>query len=165
MSVLQNNRWYNIFVIIVLVLLGIWLWRRGQQAEEATVADSSDQEVASRADDFLSTSGFTLPQDSDRVNLQDATGGTSTGIVTRSENSQYTVLAALPELSSGWYQAWLTTSDGQNPVSLGNLTLAKGGLLLESSSSVDQESYTHLIITKEQTRDNQPETIVLEGDF
>jgi len=164
-TVLQNNRWYNIFVIIVLVLLGIWLWRRGQQSEESMVAESSDQEVTSRADDFLSTSGYTLPQDSDRVNLQDVSGGTSTGIVTRSENSQYTVLASLPELSTGWYQAWLTTSDDQNPVSLGNLAPAKGGLLLESSSSVDQESYTRLIITKEQTRDNQPETIILEGDF
>lgn len=162
---LQTNRWYNYFVVIVLILLGIWLWRRGRQPQDSISNDTDAQEVESRANDFLSQSGYSLPENATRANLSDPTGSGSTGIATRDDNQNYSIIASLPNIESGWYQAWLTTSDGSHPVSLGSLTLAKGGFLLETQSSLDPSSYTQIKITREQVRDDNPEFTVLEGHF
>jgi hypothetical protein len=156
--------WYNIFVVIVLILLGLWLWRRTQA--EPTAPTNEDTVLESRVNEFLDNAGFSLPEDIDRANLDGTLEGDSTGVATRSQiddATEYTVLASLPDLISGWYQAWLTTEDGQDPVSLGQLIIAKGGYVVETTTQTDWSQRGRVIVTHEETLDDQPETTILEG--
>lgn len=95
--------------------------------------------------------GLIVPDDVEKVELNDVSGGTGYGIATRTE-----ILADLPELSNGkTYQAWLE-KDGEK-ILLGSLRVAKGGYLLEYNSA-KFPGYNKVIITLDKIN-------ILEGSF
>lgn len=108
-----------------------------------------------------------IPDDVDKAELTDVTGGTSSGIATRKyENGVYThtVLADLPDSTSGeFYEGWLVMGD--KFFSTGRMRVAKGGYLLEYTSKTDYSDYNEVVITLEGTADTTPEKHVLEGNF
>lgn len=99
-----------------------------------------------------------IPDDVEKTDLNDVSGGTGSGIATRSE-----VLVDLPDPEAGkFYQAWLE-KDGKL-VSLGKMTVAKGGWLVSYNSS-SYPGYNKVIISLETKLDANMEVKVLEGSF
>ena len=163
---MQQRSWYNIFVVIVLVLLGSWLWQRGSNPSEEPTQE--EIQLESRVNKFLETSGVDLPAGIERANLSGPNDDNATGVATKREvndDTEYTILAAIPDISAGWYEGWLTDQDGSNPVSLGRLRISKGGYILEKVSPSVWQDKLGVIVTQEQVIDKQPEEIVLEGSF
>lgn len=163
---MKAKSWYNLFVVVVLILLGIWVWQRVRGPK--TNLTSEELVLNDQVNQFLDQAGFEIPDDVERANLADVSGGNATGVATRKTDngtSQFTVLAALPDLDSGWYQAWLNNSDGSAPVSLGKLRVAKGGYLVETTTNQDWSDKSQVTVTLEQTMDDQPESTILKGSF
>jgi len=99
-----------------------------------------------------------IPENVEKTDLVDVSGGTGGGIATRSE-----ILADLPDPEKGKvYQAWLE-KDGKL-VSLGQLRMAKGGWLTEYGAA-NFPGYNKIIVSLESKFDSILETKVLEGSF
>jgi len=79
-------------------------------------------------------------------------------------------LADLPDPESGeFYQTWIQRgSEGDEDyslVSVGKMTLAKGGWMLSYRSGSDYSDYSQVIISLEKTFDDSLENVVLEGNY
>ncbi len=85
--------------------------------------------------------GLTIPDDVEKVELKDVSGGEAFGVATKSE-----ILANLPDLQNGQvYKGWLENSEGKT-VLLGNFRVAKAGWILEYKAS-DYPGYNKIIVT------------------
>jgi hypothetical protein len=150
-----------LFVVPVLVLSGC---RRGQEEEENNLV-SEDVQLEERVNRFLDESGVSLPENGERANMSDETGGDATGVVNRqTEGNQtmFTVLAALPE-PTGNYHAWVDTGE-ESYLYLGRLTPAKGGYLLEKT--IEGEFSGNEVVVSDEVRVGEtPTNIVLRGQF
>ena len=81
-----------------------------------------------------------------------------------------TILADLPDPnSSEFYQGWLQKGnewdEDYSMISLGKMTLAKGGWMLNFQSTTDYSEYDKALVSKEKTFDKNLEESVLEGTF
>lgn len=95
--------------------------------------------------------GLIIPEDVEKIELKNVSGGEGVGIATRSE-----ILADLPPLEKGEsYQAFL--GNGSKTVLLGVMRQAKGGYIIEYNSS-RYPGYNQIIINKGSVR-------ILEGSF
>jgi len=93
-----------------------------------------------------------IPTGGDQIDFTDVTGGSAMGIATKNE-----IIADLPTLTKGEnYQAYLADSSGKT-VLLGNLTMEKGGWILDFDSS-KYPGFTKIIVA-------QGITHILEGSF
>jgi hypothetical protein len=114
-------------VVLVILIAGVLLIKNARDKKLAGVpipTPSIEQKIGK------TFNGLTIPNDAEKAELKDVTGGTSFGIVTRTE-----VLANLPELPKGQvYQVKLENPQGKT-ILLGSLRIAKGGYLLEYDSS------------------------------
>jgi hypothetical protein len=117
---------------------------------------------------------YEIPEDSNKIDLTDVSGGVSRGIATRSYKNgrfEHVILADIPDPDKGYfYQGWLTTKgkegeEGFSYVKTGKLRVAKGGYLLEFQSSRDYTSFSQVWVTLEKTDDTKPEKHILEGSF
>ena len=110
---------------------------------------------------------YVIPEDLESIELKDVSGSNARGLATRKfEDGLYshTVLADLPDPETGeFYEGWLTMDT--KFISTGKLTVAKGGFLLEFSSTTDYSEYDGVVITKEKLNDGTPEMHILEGSF
>ena len=168
----MNSRVWWIIGLVIIALLAWWYFRgragTPQPGEIPSEEQVQEDQAAERANEFLEERGVTLPSEVERVNLRDVAGGTATGVATRDQingSTEYTVLAALPELSGGQYEAWLTRVDGSDPVSLGELRAEKGGFIVEKTTTEDWSERTRVMVTSEAQQDMTPETVVLEGSY
>jgi hypothetical protein len=76
----------------------------------------------------------------------------------------YTVIANLEDPTPGYfYQAWIV--NGKDNVSLGQLSVEKGGWITNFTSSKDLSDHKTIWITLERANDNIPEMHILEGSF
>lgn len=146
-------------VVVVLIFAAVYFFNKNQsQTEEMVVPDTLSVE-----DQIEDKFNIDIPEDVDRAELKDVSGGSSSALVTRSDEGEVTVLADLPDLSSGeYYEAW--TVQGDQTVSLGTLRLAKGGYMLETEVSDTFENAT-VVVSREKQNDTQIEEKVLEGSF
>jgi hypothetical protein len=120
-------------------------------------------------------SGFNyqIPEDVERIELKDVSGGTGSGLATRKfENGKFShvILADLEDPAAGsFYEGWLVRGkQGDSNYSIvltGKLRVAKGGYLLEFESDKDYSDYKQVIVTLEKVDDKNPETHILEGSF
>lgn len=116
---------------------------------------------------------FEIPDDVERADLRDVSGGTGSGIATRKYEAgrfSHTVLTDLPDPSAGtFYEGWLVRGkEGDSNfafISTGKMRIAKGGYLLEFESGKDYSEYKGVVITLERVDDKKPETHILEGSF
>lgn len=116
---------------------------------------------------------FEIPDDVERAELKDVSGGTGSGIATRKYEAgrfSHTVLADLPDPAAGtFYEGWLVRGkEGDSNfayISTGKLRVAKGGFLLEFESGKDYSEYKGVVVTLEKVNDVKPETHTLEGSF
>jgi hypothetical protein len=107
------------------------------------------------------------PEDVDKAQLRDITGGTSSGMAIRifeDGKFKHMVLADLPEPVTGvFYEGWLVKDN--DFFSTGKMRIAKGGWILEFESNVDYSDYNKVVVTQELIDDENPETYILEGEF
>ena len=150
-------------IIILAALAGfIYLRARRETKDELQVPQTLSIE-----DRLEQAFDFEIPEDVDKTELKDVTGGDASGIATRKyEGGQFThaVLADLPDPETGtFYEGWLVKEE--SVISTGRFRIAKGGYLLEFQSSTNYSDYNDVVITLEKVADSTPEEHVLEGSF
>ena len=125
------------FIVIVVIVAGVLVIKSRAkivQKVSPTATPSIQQQIENKF------SGLVIPQDQEKVELKNVSGGVGMGIATRNE-----ILADLPTLPNGqFYQGWLE-KDGRT-VLLGTLKMAKGGWILNYNSSV-YPGYNKVIVT------------------
>lgn len=115
----------------------------------------------------------TLPENVDKAELKDVSGGNGSAIATKKyENNRFdsTVLADLPDPADGKpYHAWLTRGtedqDEYEVVYMGTLQIAKGGYIVDYQNTLDLSGFTQVIVSRDKTPDNKPQNILLQGSF
>ena len=151
--------------LIVLVLLsGVIYFRQKSQKETPKVP-----EVQSTEKTLEEKFNIQIPEDVDKAELKDVSGGNSSGIATRDykdSNFASSVIADLPEAGTGeFYQAWLVKNDGSTNVLLGNLRSTKGGWTVDYKSKTDYSDYGSAVVSLEKKSDKTLEKKILEGSF
>jgi hypothetical protein len=158
-------------IVVALVAGGFYLLKgrasKNQLQEETpSVASTTESKIKNR---FM----LEIPDDVEKAELKDVSGGESYGVATRKFESgvfTHTVLADLSTPESGFfYEGWLVRGKQGDAdfdfFSTGKMRIAKGGYLLEFSANIDYPEYKGVVITLEKTEDKKPETHILEGSF
>lgn len=164
----MNKRDIVIGSVVILALAGILYFRQSQKEEDVVVPETLSVE-----DQIEEKFKYDIPDNVEKAELKDVSGGDSSAIATKdySENKfSSTFLADLPDLEAGYfYQGWISKGEegkeNYQMLSLGKLIIAKGGWMLDYSSSKDYSDFEKVIITKEKVFDSTPETTILEGSF
>lgn len=152
--------------LIVLAVLGgiIFFVYKGKKAPQL---GSIPTPTLSPQEKIEESFNVTIPDNIEKADLADVTGGNSTGIATREYTIgvfKHTVLADLPDPENGqFYEGWLAS--GEESISTGKMRTAKGGYILEYNSSVDYSDWNKVVVTVEKVNDKLPEKHVLEGSF
>ena len=132
-------------VIVVLVVSVLIIKNKKNSINIPTPTPTIEQKIEERF------GGLAVPVDVEKAELKDVSGGDGFGIATRTE-----VLADLPELTGAKvYQVWLEKDTKK--ILLGSMRIAKGGYLLEYSSS-KFPGYNKVLITLDGNS-------ILEGSF
>lgn len=163
----MNRRDIIIGAIVLVLIVGLVLWVRGRTPKQTSTPTPSSQEQIEKS------FNLTLPEDVEKADLKDVSGGDGSGIATRKyEEGTFThmVLADLPDQAAGtFYEGWLVRGKMGDAnfsfISTGAMSVAKGGYLLEFESKTDYSDYTGVVITLEKVNDKTPETHILEGSF
>lgn len=154
-------------LIILAVVAGAIVWiRRARTTQEPLPTPSIEEKIEK-------TFNLEIPEDVERADLNDVSGGTGSGIATRKyESGRFThaLLADLPDPVPGtFYEGWLVRGkEGEANfafISTGRMGVAKGGYLLEFTSSTDYSAYNGVVVTLERVDDKKPEKHILEGSF
>ena len=164
----MNRRDIVIGILILALLGGVIYWRQRSQPDDMRVPEtlSIEEELEQRF-------GTEIPDDVEKAELGDVTGGASTGIATRKlENGvfSHSVLADLPDPAGGrFYEGWLVRGEEGDEnfavISTGRMRIAKGGWVLDFQSDSDLSDYSNVVITLEEVADATPEVHILEGSF
>lgn len=145
-------------LVILVVIAGLVYWfkiRKPTPTVPVTSTPSITQVEKNIEDKFK----FTVPDNVEKTQLKDITGGDGSGIATRTE-----ILVDLPDPEPGtFYQAWLENANGKL-LSLGKLDIAKGGWLITYNGS-SYPTYNKVVISQEKVFDGNIEERVLEGSF
>lgn len=151
-------------IVLVILIAGVLLIRNARNKSLTNVPSptpSIEQQVTQKF------GNLTIPANADKADLTDVSGGQGMGEAARTfENGKFslTVLADLPSPKAGYfYQGWIF--NGTADISLGKLRIAKGGYLIDFTSTKDYSSYSKVVVTLEKVFDNTPETHILEGSF
>ncbi len=117
--------------------------------------------------------GLMVPPDADKLSLDNVAGNEGTGEAFKTfSNGKFalTVLADLPTPNSGYfYQTWLVRGNAGETnfafISMGKMSMGKGGYLTEFSANKDYSDYKKVVVTLERGFDNTPEQHILEASF
>lgn len=159
------NRRDIVIGLAVLAVLGSFVYFRQRRVdEEDQLKVPQTLSIEDRLEDAFD---MEVPEDVEKAELKDVSGGDASGLATRKYEAgrfTHTVLADLPELAAGsFYEGWLVSDS--DVVSTGRLRVAKGGYLLEFTSTTDYSDYNEVVVTQEKKADQLPEDHVLEGNF
>jgi len=168
---MNTNKTKNVLIgvvfFIILILVAIFLINRHQNALNEANSSPLPTPVSAFEQQLKDNFGITVPDTAVKADLKDVTGNNQVGLVTENKvNSQndYTVIANLEDPTPGYfYEAWLV--NGNDTVSLGMLSVAKGGWLVDYTTSKDLSDHKTVWVTLERYNDNTPEKHILEGSF
>lgn len=142
-------------VVLVLLILGALWVRKIRKDRTPTLVDTTPTVEERVTNSF---GNFNIPNDVEKKELKDVSGGNGFGIAT--ENM---VLADLSDPDSGYfYQVWLE-KDG-TLLSLGKMRMAKGGWILEKNIG-GYSGYQKVFVSRERVFDNTLEAKLLEGSL
>jgi hypothetical protein len=155
-------------LVILLVLAGIVYWVARPKNE--TILEIEDTPTTEeQIEEQFNTD---IPEDADKAELEDVSGGDSSGIAVRDIIKglfTLSLLVDLPDPETDYaYQAWAVKEDEKGEkeyVSLGRLRIAKGGYVLDYESSKDLSEYKDIVVSLEKSIDGEIEKIVLESSF
>lgn len=162
----MNRRDLALGLIGVAIIIGVLYWQGRSEEEQTQIETPETLSVQDKIEDQFKVE---IPEDVGKAELKDITGGTSSALATRkfaANQFKMTVLADLPDLSSGYYQAWVTKPGSETDrMSLGALRQAKGGWMVDFRGTTDLSSYSQVRVTEEQVLDLVQEKVILEGAF
>lgn len=155
-------------VILVLLVGVIYVRQRTKSEGEIKVPETLSSEQI-----FEEKFNIQIPDDVDKADLKNVDDFDGSGIATRKfENGKFNqgILADLPDLQEGYfYEGWLIRSeegkDDYSLISTGKLRLAKGGWMLDFTSSTDFSDHSKVIVSLEKNFDRNLEERVIEGNF
>lgn len=157
---------FVVWLIILLIVLGAYFFIKKTKKSELQAIPYPTPSVEDRVS--VKFGGLTIPNDLDKAELKGVADKDALGIATRKySNGKFvlTVLGDLAEPKAGYfYEAWLL-GNNKELVSLGTLRQAKGGYLVDFTSSKDYSSLDSIFVTVEKKHDVTPEEHVLEGSF
>lgn len=153
-------------VLIVIAVIVFFIQRR--KSEIVTPVPTATPTLEETQNSIENKFKVNIPEDADKAELKDAHGTGFSGIATREfKNGVYsiTVLADLPDPDTGmFYQAWLSDGSGTSRL-LGTLRMAKGGYLLDYTTSQDLRPLSSVAISLETKNDAKVEEVVLQGSY
>lgn len=158
--------------IVILAIVGGFLYTRSQQESSTTVPDTQTTSTTTEKE-LEDRFKIDLPDGSPKAELTDVEGGDGSGIASyKVEGGSYT-LTVLADLSApdqgASYQGWIVRGnegeDNYSKVLAGRLTSAKGGYLLSFQSQTDYSDHKTVIISQEKNSDTVIDSKVLEGSF
>lgn len=163
------NRRNLIIGIIILAIVAAVIYFTRKSAPQTLIESPQPTSTSQNIEDKFKVS---IPSSAERITLSDDTGGNATGIAARdfsNDTFTLTVLADLPDLDSGsFYQAWIVKgADLENSpkLSLGRLSLKKGGYVIDFSVNKDYSDYNLVVVSKETAADSTIEMPILQGSF
>lgn len=133
--------------LIVLILAVIFVRSRADNTPELP------QEVPAENNDDIENSleetlGRSIPDDAEKINLEDLTNSGFIAIATRAEEEgvvEFTVLADLDVPEESGYQV-LAGSSADNLKPIGNLVASKGGYLFEYRQTAKPEDFNNILV-------------------
>lgn len=156
-------------ILIILAVIVYWVSRPKSEVVTApTPTPVSVEEVEKKIEDQFQKN---IPETGQKAGLKDLTGGDSSGLAVKEKEDnlvKVSILADLPDPEEGYYyQAWVVkdVEGKEEKVSLGKLTIAKGGFSLEYQTKADLDSFNKIVISLEKTVDDIEEKRVLEGSL
>lgn len=157
------------FIILVLVAGVVYIRQKNTSKKE----EMKVPQTLSIQDTIEQKFNTQIPEDVEKAELKDVSGGTGSAIATRKfENGQFqlNILADLPDPEQGkFYEAWSIKGEegkeGYSIVSLSKLSVAKGGWMLSFKSANDYTDHPKVLISLESKLDSTPEKHILEGSF
>jgi hypothetical protein len=156
---------------LVLLVIGGFFYLRARARRETLEVPAGGEgvEIEEKASELAEQLGVQLPDDVEKVELVDVSGGAASGIATRKfieGEFSHSVLAALPDPEPGsWYEGWLVRQEPFEVLFTGILRMAKGGYVLDYSLEEDLTDHGEVIVTLEGVDDQKPEQHILEGSF
>ena len=168
----SRNILVGIVLVIIVALIALFLIRR-RPAINAPTFSPLPTSTSSFQQNLENNFGITIPSSALKADLRDVTGGSQMGLLTLDKEgtqNSYTLLANLDDPQPGsFYQAWLVRGrlgdSNFSTVSLGKLSLAKGGWLITLTTPTDFSDHKTIWLTQEKVFDTTPETHILEGSF
>jgi hypothetical protein len=170
----ERQQWLSIGAVVLVILgLGFFLYRQSRQADtgQVEVISQEDQEADARGQEVADRLNVNIPENAERATLRNVADADGAGIATRvledEGDDEVSVLVALPDPQAGeFYAAYLVSGNEEDaPIYLGRLTQAKGGFMVEFNSSEEIGGYSMVRVTRESVDDEQPEEVLLEGEF
>ncbi len=144
--------------LVVLVLIAGIFYLYKLQKPKLKVPENSAPTFQQVEQNLEGKFKFNVPDDVEKAQLTDVSGGDGSGIATRTE-----ILADIADPAVGYfYQAWLEKNG--TLVSLGKMLMEKGGWLITYNGS-KYIGYNKVIISLEKTFDSKIEKRILEGSF
>lgn len=144
--------------VILLVLAAVFYFFKSRNKQMTVPEASSEPTITQVEQNFKDKYNLTVPDNIEKTNLKDVSGGNGMGIATRTE-----ILADLPDPESGYfYQAWL--ENGDKLVSLGKMSMEKGGWIISYTGS-NYPGYNKVLVSLERVFDYTVEKRILEGSF
>lgn len=158
-------------ILFLGILSGVFLWR--QRINNKVKEELKVPQTLSIEDQIENKFKLRVPEDVDKAELKDDSGGNASALATRkfeNFNFELNILADLPDLpEASFYQAWLSKGEeekgGYSLISLGKLTAAKGGWILNFTSQVNYSDYNNILVSQEKTFDKILEKKILIGNF
>lgn len=156
--------------IILLLIGGVVYFRNRNPVKEEQVKVPETLSTQSQIEQKFK---LQIPEDVEKADLKDVSGGNGTGLATRKfANSKFTfsILADLPDPAKGsFYQGWIVRGkegdSNYSLISVGKLKSVKGGWMSDYTSPTDLSDHSNVWVTEEKIFNNTPETHVLEGNF
>ena len=158
--------------LIILIIFAFFSLRRRQTQTSENLVTPTPQTLSIQ-DKIEQNFKTQIPEDVDKAELKDVSGGNASGLATRkfvNSTFELAILADLPQPQSGnFYQGWIykkdLTGSVADMISIGQLSLVKGGYMLDYKTTTDRSDYANIFVSLEVTFDQNPEKHILEGAF
>lgn len=161
------NRRDIVFGVVIVAAIGGLIYFFSRPEEDLKVPEPQTLSVEDKIEESFN---LEIPEDVDKAELKDVSGGGSSAIATRNLEGGvfvHTILADLPDPEAGnYYQGWLVKEGEEDKaIPTGRFSMAKGGYLLEFSSQTDYSDYKEVVVTKKTTSGKLPKDHILKGNF
>jgi len=147
----RKDIFLGFFLIVLAVGISYIVFFRDADDEPVVVIEES--QTLSVQDEIEDTFNLVIPDDIEKGELLAIGDGTSSGMVTRDfmdGSFVFTVLADLPELDEGEYEVFVSKEVPESSeyfaISIGSLRPAKGGYIVEFSSSEDLSEFENVVV-------------------
>ncbi len=149
------------FVSVVLILtVAILLYKNGKN----NISQITNLPTNSSEERIENKFNLQIPDDTEKADLSSPSQDL-VGIATRKYEGGLFTVDVLVDLPEGDYKAWLFKNESSEPVLMGNLSVAKGGYILNFDISKDLREYKRVVITSGKLSVYNNENLIMQGNF